>query len=386
MNLKSDCRHFPGDRPCVPHKETGVHCDDCTQYEPVKERILIIKLDATGDVLRTTAILPGLKEKYPSAEITWVTLSNSEELFRHNSLVHRVLLYDRAETFASLSVESFNVLVNLDTSPKSAMLASFCRAGEKLGFGLNEQGKVYCFNSEAEAWLEMGAFDDVKKRNTHTYQQLMLSICRLRSQNFEIVLQLSESEKLRAREFRTSNGILPSHIVIGMNTGASARWEQKKWTMDGYRGLIRRIIEETDHAVVLYGGTAEQERNAALVQGFPERVFIAQTDASVREFFSILNASDIVITGDTLALHAATALRKRVIAIFGPTSAAEIETYGRVVKVVSDTMQCQCYYKPVCTQEVNCMNTISPDRIFGLVQKEVKNFRRPAAVELAPDA
>ena len=27
--IHADCRHFKGDRPCVPHKREGVHCEGC---------------------------------------------------------------------------------------------------------------------------------------------------------------------------------------------------------------------------------------------------------------------------------------------------------------------------------------------------------------------
>jgi ADP-heptose:LPS heptosyltransferase len=380
MILRRDCTHFPGDRPCFPHKQTGVHCDTCDACDPIKDRIIIIKLDAVGDVLRTTCILPGLKEKYPTAEITWVTMSVAKEIFFSNPYVHRVLLYDDPGTSVTLAVEHFTLLINLDSSPKSAAMASFCHAKEKLGFGLDEQGKVFCFNTEAVTWFEMGAFDDLKKKNTHTYQDLMLQICRIQPKNFEIVLNLTDEERQRAEIFRRDHAISPSSVVIGINAGAGPRWERKKWTPEGYRELIRRLVAGENTAVVLYGGKGDRELNLVLSAGFTSGVFIARTENSLREFFSLLSISDIVVTGDTLALHAATALRKQVIAIFGPTSAVEVETYGRVHRVVSDTMECQCYYKPVCTQEINCMNTISADRVFALIRERLKAIQHTGVV------
>ena len=51
-----------GDIPCKPHKQYGVHCidesgNDCPNYSSFKEKILIIKPGAKGDVIRTTPIL-----------------------------------------------------------------------------------------------------------------------------------------------------------------------------------------------------------------------------------------------------------------------------------------------------------------------------------------
>jgi heptosyltransferase-2 len=52
-----DCLHFRGDIPCRPNKEQGYHCNGCPVHTPVEKRILIIKLGAIGDVIRTTSSL-----------------------------------------------------------------------------------------------------------------------------------------------------------------------------------------------------------------------------------------------------------------------------------------------------------------------------------------
>ncbi len=60
MLLKLDCRYYKGEKPCKFNRL----CKGCSHYEPMGKRILIIKLGATGDVLRTTPILKPLKEIY----------------------------------------------------------------------------------------------------------------------------------------------------------------------------------------------------------------------------------------------------------------------------------------------------------------------------------
>jgi heptosyltransferase-2 len=61
MIVHTDCRHFRGDVPCTPHKKDGVHCESCPFYDPVDKKILIIKLGAIGDVIRTTPLLHRLE-------------------------------------------------------------------------------------------------------------------------------------------------------------------------------------------------------------------------------------------------------------------------------------------------------------------------------------
>ena len=71
----SDCIHFRGDLPCAPHKRAGYHCATCPEYHVQEGRILIIKLGATGDVIRTTPLIHKLRETYPDHAIHWLTYS-----------------------------------------------------------------------------------------------------------------------------------------------------------------------------------------------------------------------------------------------------------------------------------------------------------------------
>src|SRR3990172_2118109 len=73
--LNPDCRHFKGHVPCEPHKKYGAHCEDCPFYDPVEQKILIIKLGAIGDVIRTTPLLHRLKKEFPHAKVWWLTLT-----------------------------------------------------------------------------------------------------------------------------------------------------------------------------------------------------------------------------------------------------------------------------------------------------------------------
>lgn len=374
MKLKPDCRYFPGDRPCIYNKTEGAMCDACSHYSVAAVRILIIKLDAVGDVLRTTSILHGLKEKYPHSEIVWITRQSALPLFENNSLVDSVRAYEATETILSSTIEEFDIVISLDAASESAVLASRVAANTKLGYGLDNRGNVYPFNDEAVAWFEMGAFDQLKKENARSYQDIMLSICRLSSGKKNIVLELSKKEIEVSEQFAHKRKLNRAKVVIGLNTGASGRWQFKQWTLEGFRGLIKLLLKETDATVLLYGGPFERNRNIQLAKLHRTRVISTGTENSLREFFGLITLCDIFITGDTLALHAATALNKRIIALFGPTSAAEIDTYnGQITKVQAD-LDCLVCYKPRCDFDPNCMNSITPARMFSIVKSMIASL------------
>ena len=181
-----DCKFFRGDRPCTWHKKTGVLCT-CEHYAKVEEQVLIVKLDAMGDVLRSTALLPPLAEVHPHAAITWLTRRESVPLLQGNPFVSEVLEVG-AEANIHLQTRRFDRVINLDASRISAALATAASAPRKDGFVLDERGTVRPTNDAARRWLEAGLFDDIKRRGTATYQDRMAEILELLgSSSFMIV-------------------------------------------------------------------------------------------------------------------------------------------------------------------------------------------------------
>lgn len=367
MILKTDCKHFPGDRPCYFNKQFGTICTNCENYSPSNFKIIVLKFDAIGDVLRTTSILHAIKEKYPDSHITWLTKKNASEIFANNPHVDKLLFIEDASTLPTLMTTKFNVLIHPDSSLQSASFATIISSVKKYGFVLSESGNIIPLNSSAEKWLEMGAFDQVKKVNQNSYQKIIHDIAELDYNFGEIIINLSESEIAFRDEFFSRNNLSKYKTIIGLNTGAGSRWQLKQWTLDGFIQLIEKLSTQDDICLLLYGGPDEKERNEKIKSLFPF-VIDTGTNNSIREFFSLVDISHIFITGDTMGLHAATALRKKVISFFGPTSSNEIESYGRVVKIVSD-LDCLVCYKSKCDFNPNCMNSISVEKIYSEIEK-----------------
>ena len=151
---KRDCAFFNGDVPCRPHKEHGVHCDDCEHYKPLKEIILIIKLGAIGDVIRTTPLLHKIWEEHPTAAVWWVTYTPEVV----PSEVDRVFPFT-LESILTLQATEFFKIINLDKDPQACALVNSLSAKKKSGFIL-ENGKPAPADELAEHKFLTGIFDD----------------------------------------------------------------------------------------------------------------------------------------------------------------------------------------------------------------------------------
>ncbi len=359
--LKSDCRHFPGSRPCAFNKADGTTCPGCVHYAPKGFRILIIKLDAVGDVLRTTCLLPGLREKYPDAEIVWVTRARTRDLFLKNGFVDEVWTVEN-DALVRLAVERFDLVINPDADKFAAALAAKANCKSRLGMTLDERGCVQPANPEALEWLQMGAFDDLKKKNTKTYQQIIYEMCGIPYARQRIVLETTGAERAWAGEFLSRAGVRGGERVIGLNLGGGERWKRKRWTEEHMLAFAGSVLSRPGLRLLLIGGPFEREAIGGMLSKLPPGVISSGHDRTLRELIALVGTCAVVITGDTLCLHIASALGVPVIALFGPTSAAEIELYGNGDKIVAKG--CHTCYLTDCEVTPNCMDTITPDEVM----------------------
>jgi ADP-heptose:LPS heptosyltransferase len=371
MIVHQDCRYFLGYKPCIFRRE----CDGCPHYAPFGTRILIIKLAAMGDVIRTTPLLRGLRRSYPNSHITWLTEANVLPVLQGVAEIDRLLPYT-FENVLQLENETFDQLYCFDKEPKATGLAMKIQAGRKIGFGLSRWGNVMPLNKESEYTFHLGINDPLKFRlNTKTYPELIFECAGLEYDSLqEYILPDFSAEAAAASDYLRGQGVRPQDFTIGLNTGAGDVFATKKWTEEGYAQLADRLVEELGARVLLLGGPGEVERNARIMQAARHPLVATGTDNPIRTFAGIVGNCDLMVTGDTLALHIAIGLKVPVVVILGPTCHQEIELYGRGAKIVSD-FECSPCYLSVCPKEVTCMEATPADLVFDTVQSVARSAR-----------
>lgn len=373
MKLNLDCIHFNGDRPCKFHKLDGYICEGCNEYIAIGRKFLIVKLDAQGDVLRTTCILPALAKNLKKGDvIEWVTNPESMELLQNNPYVHKILNAQSLTDQRYMMSQRYDVVVNLDASIASSALATTIKADKIYGYFLNEKGKVLPSNRAAAEWQKMGAFDNLKKANQRTYQDWMLDIIEQSYADHEYVYRMTTSEKEWADTIITQMGIDCSGTVIGFNTGGGTKWHLKKWREEGFIALGKKVLEEIPGAsIVLLGGVAETERNKRIHKAVNNpRLFYPGTGQSLRHFTALLSCMDVIVTGDTLAMHLALSVHTPVTVLFGPTSVNEIELYGKGEKIQAN-VPCKVCYLADCDLPVTCMDVITEADVFNSLKRVI---------------
>ena len=372
-----DCKNLTGYKPCFP----GTVClDECVDPCPSGTRILIVNLEAMGNVLVTTTLLPAIKRKFPVCTISWITMRNAYRLLDNNPLLDRVHVWE-PESWLKLQAMRFDVVLNVDKSVHAGAFTMSLNAETKLGYGINANGVIIPLNPEAEFNYRLGLDDHLKFRvNQKTTSQLLSEAMGLEFRRDEYMLTLTAEEREFCQRFRQDAGIAASTIV-GLNTGCSLLYPNKKMTVDQHLVLIDLLSKRDDIQILLLGGPEDTERNAEIARSVGDKVVSTPTTEGLRRGLCYENLCDVVISGDSFGMHAAIGLRKYVIAWFGLSCSQEIDMYDRGVKLVPEGLECSPCWRKECPYNLECVQMIDLDRIVHEVDEycsRVKKARIPA--------
>ncbi len=350
LGYKSDCRYFRGDIPCAPHKTGGYHCDSCPYYEQTDRNILIIKLGAVGDVIRTTPLLRKLRTLYPHARVWWMT--HTPDVLP--PMVDVKMRFDMASVISVMAV-NFDLLINLDKDREACALADRIEASVKRGFVLRN-GICAPTDEYARHKFLTGIFDDLNKLNSKHYVQEIFEICGYLWEGEEYILESESSHQF---------GLDRSRPVVGLNTGCGGRWTSRLWP-DEYWVQLATALRAAGCTPLFLGGEQEHEKNTRLAAAsggeylghFPLRTFIG-----------LMNECDVVVTAVTMAMHIAIGLRKKLVLFNNIFNPREFELYGRG-EILAPAKECTCFFRPTCVNnEYRCMEHLAPETVLAAVQR-----------------
>jgi ADP-heptose:LPS heptosyltransferase len=379
--INSRCRYFRGALPCVFNKADGSECPNCGHVSAYKDRILFIKLDAVGDVLRSASLLPAVKARHETPFIAWLTRSDAAELVGIVEGVDEVIELSPGG-LARIMAGGWDQVYSVSNDRENASLATVA-AGKAtpVGFYMAE-GAIKPSNEAAARWLEMASFDRLKRGNTESYQRLMLAILGCPDMPITPPVLRVDDAMHAAASARVDGLFGARRRRVAINIGSGSRWPKKMLEANAIYRYARQVSERADVDSVLVGGHGEADKAAAIIAMCApgDRIRAALTENSTVEFVATLMQTDALLTGDTLALHIASAIGLPTVAVFGPTSPAEIFDFdGLIAKSWTDRLDCLVCYGD-CRKTDNCMSLLDPAALVELTLRQLDRARAPARV------
>ena len=259
---------------------------------------LIIKLNATGDVVRTTPLLSKL-----TGEVTWITAANNVALLEGIAPGLRVLSWDDRQRATD---RSYDLLLNLEDELTTAEFAAGIDHRRIFGAYAVGQGGVR-HTEDSNAWFDLSLIsrfgrkraDELKLLNRRSYQDLI----------FEGLGWRFEGQPYRLPKPR------PTGLVgdVALAPVAGPAWPMKNWA---YYGELRQALEGSGYTVNV----------------LPKR-------PTLLEHLGDIAGHRMLVSGDSLPMHLALGLGLRCVTLFTCTSPWEIHGYGLQDQVISPALE-----------------------------------------------
>lgn len=342
------------------------------------EKILVVKMRHLGDVLLTTPVFSSLKKACPKAQIDAYIYEEAREILEGHSAISSIIGYDRAwkeqgffsklaheySNLRSIHKRGYDLVLNLTEGDRGAVTALFSKAPIRVGFSPKGrwQKKIYTHIVKHTPGLKhtvernldilrgIGVFPQMEERELF----------------FHIPVEAKEKVKLAVGE--------APYILIH----PASRWRFKCWEGLKFRELIQHLLNMGKRVVVTSGkDSVEQELVAQIVKDLDVRNVSGKF--TLKEHGALIHGSQLLICVDSVSFHLANALKKRVVAIFGPTSDV---TWGPwrnpYAKVVAQNFSCRPCYQDGCggSKYSDCLATLSVEKVLEAVKSDAKEVAR----------
>jgi hypothetical protein len=288
--------------------------------------ILIAKLGATGDVVRTTPLLRALR-----GDVTWLTAAKNRPLLESVSPSLRCFSWEERHRVTD---RTYDLVVNLEDDLETAVFLNTCRCKRRFGAYVDGESTIR-YSEDSRRWFDLSLIsvhgrpgaDRLKLLNRRTYQELI----------FECLGFQFHGEPYLLPE-PTPTG-LTGDVAISPEAGPV--WPMKNWAY--YDELKEKL-----------------QTRGLTVNALPQR-------PSLLEHLGDVAGHRCLVSGDSLPMHFALGCGIRCVTLFTCTSPWEIHDYGLQTKVVSPLLEEFFYrrgFEPRATTAITVGEVI--DAVIGL--------------------
>ncbi|MGC8926731.1 MAG: glycosyltransferase family 9 protein [Myxococcota bacterium] len=311
--------------------------------------ILIIRYSSLGDVVISTAVLKAIRDRYPDAEIDFLTDIRYSPVLNRNPFVNRVITLNRNELrlYESIRLEKelrqYDILFDLQNKLFSRIIALRKSRGEVHIFNKSSYGNIA--NQEANI-LEL-------------YSNY-LNNCGI---------EMREKRYFLFYERRRRWDIIGINIEGGHIS--------KRLTRRQIYSIVSELSQK-GFKILLIGTELSSELAREISCRFKN--IIDTTSSTVDALIDRIATLSVLITPDSGPLHIAAALNVPTVAIFSSTSHDRwLPRSDRISLIKSDYTCAPCseYGTAICRamKSFGCISTISPDIILFEAMRLYESYK-----------
>jgi len=345
-------------------------------------KILVLRLSAVGDVIRTIPAVKALKEYYPSSYIAWVVEESSKVLLGSQPEIDEVILFPRKRWtegiksprrvwrtigeiwrfIQGLRKKGFDVVLDFHGILKSGLISFFSGSPKRVGFDRRSSKEGNFLFSNIKVKLP----EEKISRFERNFSLLERIGCEVN--DFKPTLHIPKGDEKYIKTFFLNT--LPTPLkrpLIAIHPGTSPKTIYKRWMPHRYSELADRLVREFKATVIFTWGPDELKLIEGIQNGMTEPSIFGPKTESLTQLGEIFRQCDLYIGGDTGPMHIASLMGIPVIAIYGPTDPIVNEPFGQHKKVRKE-VGCNPCRNRSC-KELTCLRAITVDDVFKAVKE-----------------
>lgn len=367
------------------------------RYNEKPKNILLIELAEMGSTVLAYPAIKKLRQMYPNANIHFLLFNHIEQSMeildvipKENVLTIEVknlftLARDTLKFMLACRKKKIDTVINLEMFARySTILGYLSGARKRVGF--------YKYSMEG---LYIGNFLTHKliyNPHIHTTYSFIALVNALQSPQNEVPMaklsishekieipRIISSKKAKNNIWNKLKEINPEinekKKLILVNPNASKLISIRKWPLENYAKLVKKLVQDKEIYVAIIG-VANEKPDAEFIVDYvkSKRVLDTTGKTNLKELIDLFNIANVLITNDSGPAHFASLTNINIIVFFGPETPELYKPLSNNVTVMYSHFACSpcvsAYNQRLSPCNNNlCLKTIDVERAYGVVKK-----------------
>ena len=335
-------------------------------------KILVRATNWIGDAVMSLPALAAIRASFPKTEIAVLARPWVADIYAGQTAIDRVIPYRAARGSRDLGAkwdlakqlrrEAFDCAILLQNAFEAALLVKLAGIPKRIGYDRDGRGWLL---TDPIAVPKPG---EIPRHQSFYYLELLRRAGILDSLPQSQAIRLDGIEQATARGASRFGELGARMPVIGVSPGA-AYGGAKRWMADGFAEAASRVALQESASVALFGSESERPLCDAIAESIRARGVAAINLAgrtTLRDFIDMAAACRLFLTNDSGAMHIASALGVRTVAVFGATDDIATGPTGPLARVVRQDVDCSPCLLRECPIDHRCMTRVTPDRVAAV--------------------
>jgi len=361
------------------------------------QKILFIQLSEMGSTVSAYSAIKKVQELFPAAQLYYLMFQEMQESIRLLSIIaEQHILTVPSKTLSGLVIgllrmivylrrQRFDAVLDLELFARNSTIISYLSGARlRVGFDAFHMEGLYRGGLLTHRVL-YNHLQHISRNFLGLAQALSLDpadlpLAKIKINPADICLPVIAStpeakQKMRARLQALCPELAVAHRIIVFNPNGSLLLPLRRWPMQSYVELGKRLVACPSVALVITG-TAAERTDADLICGAVRSSrcinFAGQT--TLRELIDLYNIADLLVSNDSGPPNFASLTALKVLVFFGPETPCCYRPLGPHVEVLYADLLCSpCvsaynHRKSACTDN-KCLQAISVDQVYARIRQ-----------------